>query len=259
MKFKSTIAYVFALLACAELAANDPSQIYTVNFRLMALPPLQQNPRGSMDSPELSIYDIRYISGEKTKKIASIPYLNQSSEYRYSGPSPLVFFRQTSEAGGAMVKNILAEVDIADSKSNILILALPREENAVSGFGSYVLADDLDSFPLNSFRIINFSSNRIACLIDGKREIVEPRGESTIELSIAEPRMVPFRLATYDADTEEWRQTTSNSVPFYGISRVLCLMLPDPSSEGKYSRPMIVLDLGPTHIDDDQEEELPEP
>ncbi len=254
VKHLSLIVGFGVLLPCAMLPARAEEPIYTVDFRLMALPPIEgdegEGPSGAstengMDGANYTIHDVLYQNGDKTKKISTIPYLTQSPTYTYRGTSPLVFFREISTTDGQTERKVLAEVDISAGQSHILILALPRKGNARTGFMTHSMSDDLDSFPFNSFRMVNFSNSQIACLIDGKRQELEPRRERLTVLPIKEPKMVALKMASLNTESGESEAITSTSVPFYGISRVLCLILPDGSTKGGTARPVIILDLGP--------------
>lgn len=249
-KLKNRFAFIVSIIVLFPLigiTAEELEDNYIVNFRMMALPPLQESPGRSKEGQDFNIYNVVYADSGSSRTIPSIPYLTQSRQYRYEGPSPLVFYREIS--GVEHGRDILAEVDITGEIQNIMILALPRVENAESGFATFVLADGIDVFPLNSFRIINFSSKRIACQVDGNRKVLDAGDEEIIHLAILEPRMVPFRLAFYDIEAKDWLQSSSTSVPFYGNSRVLCLVLPDSSNGRSSTRPMIILDIGPENTD----------
>jgi len=241
-------------LCSIPLFAQEKEKIHSVKFRLMALPALQGNKNVGLDGEDTIIRDVYYASGKETKKIPTIPYLSQSSQYKYEGPSPLVFFRERTRVNGERVREVLARVDVSNGKRNILILVLPRKGNGGNGFGTYTLTDDLDSFPLNSFRIVNFSNSEVACMLDNLTARVKAGDESVVVLQSKEPRMVPFKLISFDSQSNEWKPISSTSVPFYGISRVLCLILPDPSSQKGRSRPTIILDLGPEADDEEANE-----
>ena len=271
-RLSMTAGLVVLLLPCFMLSARGEEPIYTVDFRLMALPPIEGYQRDSLngeaeedgldgeaeedglDGENHTIHDVLYQNGDNTEKISTIPYLTQTPSYTYRGPSPLVFFREISTGDGKKERKVLAQVDITAGQSHILILALPRKENARTGFMSHSLSDDLDSFPFNSFRIINFSNSQIACLIDGKKQVVEARGEGLTVLPIKEPKMVALKMASLNAESGKSQTISSTAVPFFGISRVLCLILPDRSTKGETARPVLILDLGPENAEQESEE-----
>jgi hypothetical protein len=245
MRFKASVGIISFLLAAFSLAANEEEPIFSISFRMMALPSIEDYNRTDLEGRDFIIRNVKYTSNGQSRTIPTVPFLSQSDEYRYRGPSPLVFYREVTDPDGVIRRRTLAEVDIANGSRNLLILALPRDNGNRNGFTTLTLADSLDTFPFNSFRIINFSSTRIASQLGDTREVLDPREEKIIKVSITEPRMVPFRLASYDPDSSQWSETSSTSVPFFGISRVLCLVMPDFSTRNVNSRPMIILDLGP--------------
>lgn len=247
MKFKASVHIISCLLVSLSLAASGEEPIFNISFRMMALPSIEDYNRTDLEGRDFIIRNVGFSSNGRTQTISNIPFLSQSDQYRYQGPSPLVFYREVTDPDGVIRRRTLAEVDISNGNGsrNLLILALPRDEGNRNGFTTLTLADSLDAFPFNSFRIINFSSTRIASQLGDTREVLDPREEKIIEVSITEPRMVPFRLASYDPNSSQWTETSSTSVPFFGISRVLCLVMPDFSNREVNSRPMIILDLGP--------------
>lgn len=244
-KLSGVLGLAIFLLAI-PLSAQQEGQIHSVRFSLIGLPPLEADDGDLTGVEDLTLYGIHFVSGGEEKNIDRIPIHSKTRQYHYRGEGPLVFYRYKANPAGPPTRQILASIALAPEWDNILVIIMPQRAGAPEGFGTYVVSDDSDSFPVNSMRMLNFSGSDLAWLLDKERERVPNRSSSMITLRIDSPRMIPLRLAALDAGSDEWKQTYATSLPFRGNQRFLCVVLPAGANTSRFHATPILINDAPT-------------
>lgn len=109
----------------------------------------------------------------------------RSGPYRYTGPNPIVFFRETRAPDGTLVREPVASAHIDPGLKNVLLLFVTaptavNTEAPAPAFRVLVLDDDTSVFPMGSYRVFNLSDHEIGGIIDEKAFTIAPNHSFTV-------------------------------------------------------------------------------
>jgi hypothetical protein len=125
---------------------------------------------------------IQYLDGDEVKELrVSQSYFDDS--YTYSGPNPIVFFREKPGIEpGTVVRDPVASAYIKPGLRDLLILfteATQNVENTDNQLNALVLNNDFGAYPAGSFRIVNLSEHDVGAIF-GENPFVIPGKQTEI-------------------------------------------------------------------------------
>lgn len=131
---------------------------------------------GSDCSPEGLYY--QYGSNQIS---VSIQTEIKSAPYKWDGTSPLVFFKIVTSNDGKQIRTNVASADLSHSGvSPLLVFAKSKNNNQ---FTIVPLPEDANSFPANSCRVVNLSTNPINSKFSGVAVSIAPMSMKDFHLT----------------------------------------------------------------------------
>lgn len=111
----------------------------------------------------------------------------RTGPYNYTGPNPLVLFKEEKGEDGAIVQVPVASVVIPRGMKDVLFLMVKNtpplsERFPVPGVEVVVMNDDFGSFPKGAYRVFNLSDYEIGGVFGDTKFTVPGKQYKTIEL-----------------------------------------------------------------------------
>lgn len=161
---------------------------------------------------------------------------NKTSYQRYTGPTPLVFYTEETDANGEIQKIPQLNVSINKGAKRVIIIVLPPN-NQSSEFRAHTIDISPQTMPEGSVKVVNFSRNQLATKLSINNFALEPLGEKilTYEQTKADDRR--FRVAI-NRD-EKWKVVYSSSLKIRPDERGLIVIYP----QGKRWRRIFLRDI----------------
>lgn len=178
MSMMPRIFIVCCVLAVVSLRAQSSEDTISIRFSCLAWDTTSAN-------------GIQYQNGDEVVTLR-VGQEHLNGPYTYTGPSPLVFFRDVpGDEPGVTVRKPVASVSLDPLQTDVMLLFFPNKPSveSVSGKNSrelkvLVLENDFGSFPQGSFRIINLSQHDVGCIL-GNETLVIPGKQSRLITSPA--------------------------------------------------------------------------
>ncbi len=167
------ILLIAFLLCGSTLAPAQPGQDDTLSIQFDCLAWGDANTQG-----------IKYIQDGQAVPLR-ISRAFRTGPYRYTGPSPIVFFREARNEDGTLKRVPVATVEVSPSQKQVLMLFTHSSQ----GQGNpddpeplqvMALGDGLEEFPPGSYRVFNLSEHTIGCVLADETFMVEPKQFTTI-------------------------------------------------------------------------------
>jgi hypothetical protein len=98
----------------------------------------------------------------------------RSPFYELPEQEVLQFYKMTVVEGGSTVRTTVAEVNLTGAGALPLVIFSHDDVNPKL-LCATVLADDLASFPIGSYRVINLSASSLRCIMAGSPNLVGPK------------------------------------------------------------------------------------
>ncbi len=140
----------------------------------------------------------------------------RSIDYDYDLAPSIIFYGNRTNAKGIPIPEAVARLPYSaedlPTKAGRLLLIFHKVANNPSRGPSYnilVIEDKLESFPLGSFRFINFLDKKIAVRLGSKDFIVENNKEKIVEIASPEKGDLTIKLASMN-DAGSWVNFYSN-------------------------------------------------
>ena len=127
----------------------------------------------------------------------------RSIDYDYDLAPRIVFYGDRTNAEGLPVPEAIATLpysaeDLAAKADRLLLIFHKIASNPTRGpsYNVLVIEDTLESFPLGSFKFINFIDSRIAVLLGQENFFVNGNKEKIIEIAVPDKGDVTIKLAS---------------------------------------------------------------
>ncbi len=218
-------ALLLALPAAAMAqngAAAQAAGVYNFRFSVIAMAPEKADMGTLEQGTDLDLAGISYETGGVTRPLGVVPFHSRSKSFLYRGNDALSFFRESSNAEGERVRELLAEVTPDRSWRSVVILAYPGMQGAEKSFRAEAIPDDPRTFPENSVYLANRSGSEITLLLDGQRHTVSAGSDLRLPIPLSEARMLPMQF--FAAGASGSRPTYSTSLPLRPGQRLLILL-----------------------------------
>ncbi|WOO43276.1 hypothetical protein [Rubellicoccus peritrichatus] len=189
MKFniKSHIYLSTVFLACSVLCASAQLEdAVNITFRCI-----------SLDSPiRVNLYT--QLEGGEPIRI----YANSRTNWiKYSGPNPIVFYRDSNPTGEQNVRVPVGQFAFSKGMDTPLLLFTQSEVKGHYRITS--IDDDLEVAPAGSYRIFNFTQKDIAGIVGSQRFRATPGDSALVRNAEDEAVEVSVRLAENAEDGPE--------------------------------------------------------
>ncbi len=154
------------------------------------------------------------LDGEKVEIYANNTL--RSLDYEYELVPNIVFYGDRVNSEGEPIPEAVASLpysieDLA-TKADRLLLIFHKLDNSGQRGPSYqilVMEDQLDSFPLGSFKFVNFTDAQIAVILGNENFLLKTRDQKIIAVSPPEKGDLTIQLAANKEDGE-WERFYSN-------------------------------------------------
>ncbi len=168
---------------------------------------LGQEDEGIPPTPSIPLY----VVSNNEPMLVDVPFASLSSIVRYQGPSKLTFYRSPpSPDPDAPLPPIAGTVQLPQTSSETVLLFF-TEDFATRKYRILALNDSLASFPENSLRIFNFSSNTVAVELDGQHKSLSSNASHIVPLDISNSYQ-RLKIARYDDNASRWRLALNRSI-----------------------------------------------
>lgn len=207
------LALFIVSAATAQISSQNDLEIHSFDFRAI-----------SWDG---AIRDIFYQSFDQKPQAVTVPTGGRSAMYHYSGPSPLVFFRDGGlDAEGNPIKIPVASFPIQPGARETL-LNFFRDPSNPERFRLLPIQEDLESFPFNTCLFYNFSGRDLIVKIGDSADRIPARASRRFDFPKGDSPNFLVQIA--DRREGEWDPLYSS---VWGASqgiRLLTLAVADPS------------------------------
>lgn len=126
---------------------------------------------------------LRYLRNNQTEALR-ISSAYRTGPYSYTGPNPIVFFREIPGPEGTVIRQPVGRAEIPPGQRSVLLLFIRNNEPEGSGneYNILVLDDSLTSFPKGSYRVFNLSEHEIGCIFGDQKFTVASQQYKTVSL-----------------------------------------------------------------------------
>ncbi|MGE9291861.1 MAG: hypothetical protein ACQKBT_12755 [Puniceicoccales bacterium] len=178
------------------------------------------------------VLEITY-PGYQGKEPLEVPMQVRSLPYEYEGPPNVVLYDYAPVLPEKITSlKPLAALDLPRDTDRALVILIPNTQSTSDfPYRSIVVDDSFEVFPRQSLRILNFTKYSLAGKLGESVFEVSPLGQSvSLPDSTRGPKhLVPFRMVRYMEDQDVWRPLRSTIFQMYPDSRILALILDDPT------------------------------
>lgn len=123
-----------------------------------------------------SVPAIRYATGQGASAGVELRSHQRTGPYRYRGPNPIVFFRDSAGADGQPVREPVGSLRMAKEIKQALVFAIPRAAGATGGdeLGFVAIDDSRGAFGPDKLVIYNALPVRVGAVLGTRRFVIEP-------------------------------------------------------------------------------------
>jgi len=222
--------------------AEDEPKIYEFSFSLLGLPPMEQTEEfNAQTGLDLNLYELFFLLDDKAEPLGTIPLYTKSRVHDYRGYGPLTFFRQATDDDGNVTRQVLARVQPESDWNNVLFLVKPLKTGAPEGFSTFAIPTDERDLPPGSVKIINLTGANLAWMLDETINEVPAHRSDVISLDVAQPRMIPLRIAVLEKNNGGWQRLYSSSIGFRANRRYLSIVLPSADDANRPQMPPLLI------------------
>lgn len=200
------------IVVCAQPFAASAQELKPVQgvFRVMAV-----------DAPVEGLY---YKHGTKDIPLEIKPQ-QRSGFYQLPTEQETSFYRIETAKDGTVIRKPALDVNFSQAGALPLVMIGSARENSGHKLEATVVRDDLDAFPMGTFRIVNFTDVPLEAVVDGVPSKVTARSDVVVEAikSLDKPT-VYFQLMLNHAGRRDlvFASNWSHS----GAMRIMVLMYP---------------------------------
>lgn len=183
---------------------------------------------------------IRYATGPAASTEVELKPNQRTGPYRYRGPNPVVFFRESPGPDGKPVREPVGTLRFEKSLHQVLVFVIPRAPGSTTGdpagAGQAELAlvpidDSRGAFAPDTLVIYNALPMRVGAVFGEKRFVVEPGASAPLPVKELGKGTIPM---------EFWIETTGGSkmvlggeIDFIADNREVMVLLP-PRRKGSW-------------------------
>lgn len=145
---------------------------------------------------------VKVADGNRVLELG-VPAGGKGAPFRYRGASPLVFFREVTDAEGAVRRVPVASADFTASwgRTMVVLVATGKDAHGPT-FAARAFDDSAEGFPAGHARVFNFYPDTLALNNGGRTAQVPARESRMVALDVAGSR-VWMKLALQRADSWE--------------------------------------------------------
>ncbi|WP_269522691.1 hypothetical protein [Coraliomargarita parva] len=166
------IAALASLCSVTSHAAETDEALISIRFSCYAL--------GTIDARGL------YYLDEGEPRAFRISSAFRRGPYDYTGPNPLVFYRDGRSPDGSTIRIPVASARIDPALKELLLFFVNNDAHqpgeATPEMKVIVMNDDLRAFPAGAYRVFNLSEHEIGCLFGEEKFIVPGKDYKTVNL-----------------------------------------------------------------------------
>jgi hypothetical protein len=198
------------------LVAADDDAAISVRFTCLAWDTIKAN-------------GVQYLNGEQVETLR-VGQTRFSAPYRYTGPNPIVFFREKPGLeAGEVVRVPVASAYIQPGLRDVLILFSDAERSGESAndqvlpqFKALALNNDLKAFPAGTYRIINLSQHQVGGIMGEEKFIIPGKQTKMISKPVGdgEDMRVHFSMKIDD----QWEPKINTAWMFSANKRYLVFL-----------------------------------
>jgi hypothetical protein len=227
-----------SLRVLCEFSVLSVTKISFLYFFLLARPLLaQQQPSTEppatidiafhvMQVGRASVPAIRHATGPGASAEVALKSHQRTGPYRYRGPNPLVFFRETPGADGRPVRAPVGTLRFAKEIKQALVFAIPRAASAATGDElTFVAIDDSrGSFGPDTLVIYNALPMRVGAVLGTRRFVVEPGASPPLSVKELGRGIVPMEF--WIETSEGSKLVLGGEIDFTADNREVMILLP---------------------------------
>ncbi|WP_309386234.1 hypothetical protein [Cerasicoccus frondis] len=150
----------------AQLSADTDENEISIRFSTLAWDTIKAN-------------GIQYLNGEHVETVR-VGQSHMNGPYLYTGPNPIVFFREKPGLEpGTVIRERVAQAYLDPQLKEVLFLftEMPSSSGDLNSpnsmqLNTLVMNHDLGVFPLGSFRIINLSQHEVGCILGDEKLVI---------------------------------------------------------------------------------------
>lgn len=145
----------------------------------------------------------------------------RSLPYKASSDDDLVFFRIVKNAAGEETRKELGRIPAAKMADDLLVLIVPKN----AGYEFTPIREDADSFPPNSYRILNATQAPLAWKVGSETvKNIAPGTASTLKIDLSEKENgIAVQIAKIEINTQKGALVYSNRLAVRPGQRTLIL------------------------------------
>ncbi|WPJ96767.1 hypothetical protein SH580_03485 [Coraliomargarita algicola] len=233
MKF-NMILFCFVALAPSLLSAQAGDEVVSVRFSCLAWDTTKAN-------------GLQYLNGEEVVSVR-VGQSNLNGPYEYTGPNPIVFFRERPGAEpGSIFREPFARAFIKPGLTDVLILFTEVNRPVDTAAGDHapkletlVLNQDLGVFPMGAFRIINLSEYEVGCILGNETFVIN--GKQTKLITQAGEDRDDIRVHFSMKIDEHWEPKINTSWMYHADHRSLVFLTDVVNSRRPYLKLKTITD-----------------
>jgi len=169
-----------------------------------------------------------YFSHKGKDKNISIADGYRSLLYDGKGTGKLVFYTISTGPDGKQVDTTVAQADISEA-GTLALLTFSPDPNAPGTYQVQVLPDDLTTFPLGSYRVVNRSSLPVTVKLGAQTADVAPN-ENRLIVYPTPPKGTCILASVYASGTGSPRLLYANTWAYKNNYRTEILVSPRPGN-----------------------------
>jgi hypothetical protein len=137
-----------------------------------------------------------FRNGESFTPLEFVPS-KRSEAYRLNRSQAFEMFRKTAAPeDGEAVYQLVAKAPLIPGAERILFVVIQSKEQDLPEYKLFGIDDSLDSFPVGTFRFVNFSPSEVLVKFGGKTDKIPPRKMTVIESKVSpNGGFLPFLIA----------------------------------------------------------------
>ena len=178
-----------------------------------------------------SFEPLKYFAKEGEAVQVNAPSSVGSRSYPYTGPSPLVFFRESTDQKGELMREPVASVNLPDDSRDFLLVFLSKKDGDEDIIRIFPIKDDASSFPSGQFRVWNLTTHKIAAQIADERILVQPGKQTDLSPNLADKQYYGAKIYFQPADSTDWEPFINKGWTHYASQRVLIILLPGENAD----------------------------
>jgi len=178
---------------------------------------------------------LHYLEDRETSAEVTIPESVDSAVYDYVGTNPLVFFRESTNEDGEVVRTPVTRVTLPERAKRVLLFFFVKRSSSGEEVRVIALDDSETEFPAGEFKIWNLSGHPVAAQIASERAVVKAGERVSLSPSLDDQEYYPALMFFRPDPNADWKRFVSNGWTNRGEQRVLIILFPG-GDEGKPPR-----------------------